>query len=72
MKVLDIENPDDPELDEELFKVRAQQLQEMGFSRAQSESAIRNHTTVQASLEALFKNTNLSSNESCSDIDNNE
>ncbi len=82
LKVLDIENPDDPELDEELFKVRSFQLQEMGFSKTQSESAIKNYQTVQASLEALFKNTQQTtstttnetdkSNESCSDIDNNE
>lgn len=74
IKVLEIENPDDPELDEELFKVRALQLQEMGFSKAQSESAIKNYVTVQASLESLFfyNNKNDKSNESCSDIDNNE
>jgi RNA recognition motif-containing protein len=79
VKVLEIETLDDPELDEELYKVRVAQLQEMGFSRAQSETTIKQHHTVQASLESLFiyNNTNSDSNnvtksESCSDEENNE
>jgi hypothetical protein len=53
-KVLEFENTDDPELEEELNKVRSLQLQEMGFSKIQSESAIKNHITVQAALESIF------------------
>ena len=45
-KVLEFENlSDDLELIEELHKVRALQLQEMGFSKAQSENAIKQHQT---------------------------
>lgn len=54
LKVLEIENIDDAELDQELFKTRAIQLQEMGFSKSQSESAVRENGGVQASLEAIF------------------
>lgn len=53
-RVLEFENTDDPELDEELNKVRILQLQEMGFSRTQSEAAIKNHLSVQAALESIF------------------
>ncbi|CAF0855656.1 unnamed protein product [Brachionus calyciflorus] len=71
--VLTIENIDDPELEEELYKVRALQLQEMGFSKAQSENAIRTSGTVQAALENILMCCDTDkSNESCSDIDNNE
>lgn len=72
-KVLEFENTDDPELEEELNKVRSLQLQEMGFSKTQSENAIRNHITVQAALESIFVYTkNEKSNESCSDFEENE
>lgn len=53
-KVLEIDDINDPELEEELFKTRSIQLQEMGFSKAQSELAIRNNGTVQAALEAIL------------------
>ena len=48
------EDAEDAELAEELGKVRALQLQEMGFSRAQSEAAMRGRGTVRAALEAIF------------------
>ncbi|RNA27845.1 Tetratricopeptide repeat 31 [Brachionus plicatilis] len=68
-----IENIDDPELEEELYKVRSLQLQEMGFSKTQSESAIKSYGTVQAALEAILACCDTDkSNESCSDIENNE
>lgn len=53
-RVLEFENTDDPELDEELNKVRILQLQEMGFSKTQSEVAIKNHLSVQSALESIF------------------
>jgi RNA recognition motif-containing protein len=72
-QVLEFENMDDPELEEELFKVRVLQLQEMGFSKLQSEIAIRNNGNVQVALESIFMySKSEKSNESCSDIDNNE
>lgn len=74
-KVLEIDDINDPELEEELFKTRSIQLQEMGFSKAQSELAIRNNGTVQAALEAILMYSDTvadKSNESCSDMDNNE
>ncbi|KAI8485062.1 hypothetical protein Bbelb_371680 [Branchiostoma belcheri] len=39
---------------QELLRVRTQQLMEMGFSRQQSEHAIRVHGTVQAALDSLL------------------
>ncbi|XP_070540536.1 uncharacterized protein [Ptychodera flava] len=39
---------------QELLRCRTHQLMEMGFSRAQSEVAIRQHGTVQAALESLL------------------
>lgn len=73
MKVLEFENTDDPELEEELNKVRSLQLQEMGFSKSQSEAAIANHLTVQAALESIFIYSKIDkSNESCSDLDEND
>lgn len=74
-KVLEFENTDDPELEEELNKVRSLQLQEMGFSKLQSETAIRNNLTVQAALESIFVYTKEKNNkcpESSSDIDEND
>lgn len=72
-KVLDNENIEDPELEEELYKIRVLQLQEMGFSKSQSENAIKNYGTVQNSLESiLMYPDNDKSNESCSDLENNE
>lgn len=72
-KVFEIGNISDPELEEELFKMRSMQLQEMGFSKAQSENAVQNHGTVQAALEAMLSYSEEErSNESCSDMDNNE
>lgn len=72
-KVLEFENSDDPELDEELAKVRSFQLQEMGFSRAQSELAIKSHGTVPAALEAIFVNSSQSIvSGTCSDFDETE
>lgn len=72
-KVLEFENTDDPELEEELYKVRSLQLQEMGFSKSQSEAAIRSHLTVQAALEAIFVYTKSEKfNESCSDLEEND
>lgn len=63
-RVLEFENTDDPELDEELNKVRILQLQEMGFSKTQSEAAIKNHLSVQSALESIF---DISKNEKISD-----
>jgi len=54
VRVLACESAEDAELAEELAKVRALQLQEMGFSRAQSEAATRGRGTVRAALEAIF------------------
>ncbi len=73
-KVLEFENTDDPELEEELNKVRSLQLQEMGFSKSQSEAAIRNNLTVQAALESIFVYTKEDNKcaESSSDIDEND
>lgn len=72
-KVLQFENTDDPELEEELNKVRSLQLQEMGFSKVQSENAIKSHVTVQAALESIFYYPKTDkSNESSSDLDEND
>lgn len=72
-KVLESENTDDPELEEELQKVRSLQLQEMGFSKAQSDNAIKNCATVQAALESIFYYPKTDkSNESSSDVDEND
>ena len=54
LRVLEIDNIEDAELDLELFRTRAIQLQEMGFSKAQAESAVKENGSVQASLESIF------------------
>ena len=46
---------------------------EMGFSKTQSEIAIKNHGNVQVALESMCLHTKgAKSNESCSDMDHNE
>ena len=43
---------------EELNKVRALQLQEMGFSKIQSENSIKQYQTIEAALEAILSFAN--------------
>ena len=47
---------------EELNKVRALQLQEMGFSKVQSENSIKQYKTIEAALEAILSFANNNSN----------
>lgn len=54
MKLLEFDDINEPELEEELMEVRVLQLQEMGFSKVQSEAAVKSHGSVSGALESML------------------